>query len=190
MFDRWREARAQPHELNLIPIMNLMITLIPFLMLGAAFYHLGVIPTSLPDHVETSAPPPSDEKVTLNLVVAPDQMTVTASSATLPPETTDALRREVRNGPSGAYDLAALTAHLAEIKARYPKSDTLVVLPDAGLRYATLVEVLDATREQRLPDDPGGRPRYAPLFPVTVFSERILEAPDAGVDDAPAEATP
>ncbi|MFW5812197.1 MAG: ExbD/TolR family protein, partial [Alkalispirochaetaceae bacterium] len=69
MFDRWKQAREEPSELNLIPIMNLMMVLIPFLLLGAAFYHLGSIPTTLPTHRPEGGDPPenSDVVVTLSL---------------------------------------------------------------------------------------------------------------------------
>lgn len=181
MFDRFREARDQPSELNLIPIMNLMITLIPFLMLGAAFYHLGVIPTSLPDKVEAVSKPPKDAAVSLNLVIEPEQMVLTANSNAVPQDALDAMRRALPVTDKG-HDLVALQAHLLAIKTEYPKSDTIVLLPDAQLRYETLVAVLDAARERKLENG-----EFAPLFPVTVFSERILAEPDAGLEEAPPE---
>lgn len=189
MFDRFREARDKPGELNLIPIMNLMITLIPFLMLGAAFYHLGVIPTSLPDKVEAAAEPPKEAVVTLNLVIEAQRMILTASSAAVDQDTLDALRVELPATPQG-HDLKALVAQLVQIKGRYPKSDTLVVLPDGQLKYAELVEILDATRERALPGSTPDVPNFEPLFPVSVFSERILGEADAGAGDAQPGAQP
>ena len=54
--------------MNLL-LMNLMVILIPA-MLGAAFYHLGTIATSIPDNVPASdQPPPKDTKVTMSIEI-------------------------------------------------------------------------------------------------------------------------
>ncbi|MEZ4472914.1 MAG: biopolymer transporter ExbD [bacterium] len=180
MFERYREAREQAGALDLIPIMNLMVTLIPFLMLGAAFYHIGVIPASVPTQVERLGEPPSDAIVTVNLEVRGAAIVVSVQSATVEPEVLAGLGFELPRGPEAA---ARLTQRLLEVKARYPRSDTVVVLPDDDVRYAELVTLLDAAREQVLPAGPDGLPVVRSLFPVTVFSKRpVADATDAGVE--------
>ncbi len=186
-FDRWRQARDEPKELDLIPIMNLMVTLIPFLMLGAAFYHIGVIPTSLPAEASQAAAADADAIVTINLQIENDgALQIGATSPTLPPETLAGLAAVLPRGDSGP-DLAGLTRHLAGVKARYPKSDTLLLLPAPAVAYQTLIDVLDAAREQAAAD--GSPPTI--LFPVAVFSKK-LTAPeaDAGVEGAEPLAPP
>ncbi len=192
-FDRFRKARDEVGQLDLLPVMNLMVVLIPFLMLGAAFYHLGVIPTSLPTKVDVVPDkPPSDDIVTLNLLIEPERLVVSASSATLDEPTLRTLRREWR-APAGAYPLPDLQAHLVAVKTQYPKSDTLVVFPEASIAYQTLVDVLDTTRE-RVVGEKGGEPVHEPVFPVTVFSKPPIpdfDAPaDGGVPSAPADPAP
>ncbi len=188
MFERWQEARAErARELDLIPIMNLMVTLIPFLMLGAAFYHLGVIPTSLPAKVDQL---PEDKKpevtVTLNLLIDKERLALSASSAQLGQEELDGLRAELPS-KEGRYDVAGLQERLVAIKGRYPKSDTVVVLPEDDVRYQSLVEILDSTRERKA-GERGGEEMREPLFPVTVFSRPPIPEPDAL--DAPDAGTP
>jgi biopolymer transport protein ExbD len=188
-FDRWREARNEPKELDLVPIMNLMVVLIPFLMLGAAFYHVAVIPASLPAKVDVVSAPPADTiKVTAQLELdANGHIHLSASAATLDPETLARFAAELPPTPAGA-DLPQLVRRLQALKAQYPKSDTLLVLPEGDLSYQQLVAALDAAREipGATEDDPA-----TPLFPVAVFSKKIIapepvEGPDGGV--APEEA--
>ena len=79
---QWRKARREAEEVNLLPVMNLMVTLIPFLLLGAAFYKLGNIPTSIPPNVPAGeAPPQVDKKITVTCAIAPDKIVLTVSGA-------------------------------------------------------------------------------------------------------------
>jgi biopolymer transport protein ExbD len=175
---QWRKTRREAEEVNLLPVMNLMVTLIPFLLLGAAFYKLGNIPTSIPDNVPASdAKPPSDIKVTMNCVIEADRIVLTGSGAGLDEAGMDALGGVFANRGKDP-DLESVTNHLAVIKRRYPKSDTVIVLPHEKLQYQALVRVLDATREKKLSGkNAEGEQRVAVLFPVTVFS-RKLTIPD------------
>lgn len=178
-FDRWRQARDESKTLDLIPIMNLMVTLIPFLMLGAAFYHVGVIPTTLPAKVDEAAAPPSDVKITAQLELDADgTIRLSASAAQLDATQLGALAASF-SPKQGRADLAGLVAQLSAIKRRYPKSDTVLVLAADDLPYQQLVEALDAAR-----DTPGAKPdARVPLFPVAVFSKKLVPAVDAGVPE-------
>lgn len=44
------------------------------------------------------------------------------------------------------YDLGALQASLAELKALQPEKQQIVIVPDGGVPYARLLEVLDLVR--------------------------------------------
>ena len=183
MFNRWQKAQARAQDLNLIPIMNLMVVLVPFLLLGAAFLHMSNIPASLPTHRPDGVDDEerSDVVVTLSLQVQPDRLVLTGSAPELSEEDLAGLALELeREGTEegegrGGFDLAGFQSHLHGIKERYPKSDTLVVLPADGVRYQTLVRVLDAAREVPSTQENGADGEHEPLFPVTVFS-RLLEA--------------
>ena len=90
----------------------------------------------------------------------------------------DALAAEFAN-VGAAPNLKAVTDHLDALKARYPKSDTVVFAPHDGLPYQSLVRILDATREKRLPGkDANGEPLTRTLFPVTVFSQTRTAPPE------------
>ena len=180
MLDKWRQARKESQEMNLLPVMNLMVILIPALMLGAAFYHLGNIPTSIPDNVPASSDQPQkkDPKVTVYLKVMPDHVKLEGVGEILDKAATLALDKMLPN-VQGKPDLKGIQAHLMSVKTKYPKSDTVWVLPDPTVKYAVLVDIMDVSRERKLgPGEAKPGKEYEPLFPKTVFSKPLIAAPD------------
>jgi biopolymer transport protein ExbD len=173
LFRRFKRF-ADTETPNLIGIMNLFMVLIPFLLMGAAFYHIAVIPSSLPTHTPQESDVPTTPKtVTINMVILPDLIKLSASSTSLNEEELSAMSGEWPN-TGGKYQLAAITQQLKDIKADYPKSNTMIVLPHPTLKYEMLVTVLDSTRDYKLGVDPrSGEDLRADLFPIVVFSRFI-----------------
>ena len=70
-------------DLNLVPIMNLVVCLIPIVLLGASLVKIGVINVNAPKFGMGQATPSDDEKKPLNLTVAvgEDGFRITASGA-------------------------------------------------------------------------------------------------------------
>ena len=166
--------RKEPDDLNVIPVMNLFMVLIPFLLLGAAFYQIGVIPTSTPTHDPTASDiPETPTTVAANLLIEPDRLVVTFASTSLTPEELEEIAGRFPNR-DGRHDVDALRRHLRQIKSRYPESTTMTVLPHDRLDCQSLVTILDSAREYPIdPDDPFSP--HEELFPVTVFSKLITD---------------
>lgn len=171
MFEGFREAR-EPADVNLIPVMNLFVTLIPFLLLAAAFYHVGVIPTSLPSQTDEESDIASDKlAVTVNLLIEPDRIELSASSAVLDEETLAQLALTIERTDKG-FNLDLLGKALYEIKFRYDKSDTVIVLPAENVEYQDVVLILDRAREFTLHKGTD-KEKAIPLFPVVVMSRKV-----------------
>lgn len=171
LFGRYKRAKEEV-EVNLIPVMNLFVTLIPFLLLAAAFYHVGVIPTSLPSQTDQTSDIAADPRaVTVNLHLEPDRIQMSASSAVMDEETLSRLSLSMPRGPEG-FDLELLQSVLYQIKQKYEKSDTVIVLPDAEVEYKDVVMVLDVAREIVI-DEGTETEERVPLFPVVVMSQMI-----------------
>ncbi len=178
MFKRWQQAVDEGADINVVPVMNLFMVLIPFLLMGAAFYQIGVVPISTPTHnPEESDVPQTPTTVAVNLVLKADEMVLTASSTNLSAEELADLG-ERWPVVGGQYNLSALQSRLEYIKAKYPKSNTIVVVPHDDLAYQHLVEVLDVTRERPRTVDASGREIVEELFPVTVFTRFIPPPPE------------
>lgn len=182
MFDKWKRATQEPADLNIIPVMNLFMVLIPFLLAGAAFVKYGVIPTSTPTQSSsTEKKKKQDEdkpdRVMANLVIAPDEIQLTYSSSNVPESKRNELAESWDWDGSDEDVLLKLRRALRRAKEKYPESNTVTVLPHDELQYQTLVRVLDYTRERPTEKDGEGDSNTEPLFPVTVFSKYVPPDP-------------
>lgn len=178
-FDRWKDASEDAQDLNVIPVMNLFMVLIPFLLLGATFFHIGVIPTSTPTLSPSESDVPKTPKtVAVNLEVTEDLIRISAASVSLTPDELDELVGEWPK-KSGKYQVDALQQALVDIKNQYPESNTITVLPHEELNYQDLVGILDKTRNRQRGTNADGEPVFEELFPVTIFSRFVPPEPEA-----------
>lgn len=177
-FSKYRQAKDGASELNLIPIMNLFVVLIPFLLAGAAFLRIGVIPTSLPQNNPSEGDVPKTPTTVLcNLAIDDKGMTLTVASVSLTPEELEALGAVFPRKADGSYDNQGLQDHLKGLKVKYPGSNTLTLMPDDRVKYQDIVKILDKTREYNTGKLNSKKEEvYEQLFPVTIFS-KIIKAP-------------
>ena len=171
MFSRFQRARAQV-DVDLTPVMNLFVTLIPFMLLGAAFYHVGVIPISFPSQTDQQSDVATQvDSVTVDMLVTSESITISAANPSIPEEELEKLSLTLVREASG-FDMDMLSRALHLIKQRYPKSDTVIVLPDDEVSYADVIQVLDAARELVTNKGQLDEARI-PLFPVVVLSRKV-----------------
>ena len=83
-----KRRTQKAEDLNLVPIMNLVTILIPFLIMAAEFVQLAVIDSTLP---AIGAPTPQEEKpdtppLSLSLAITARGVTVMGADAVLSPE--------------------------------------------------------------------------------------------------------
>ena len=168
--DRQRigDGYMQTEDVNLVPIMNLFVVLIPFLLMSAAFFHISVINASVPAlQKEKNDLAKSDVAVTMMVRMKPEAYTITASSDTLPRGELDKLRTEIpRTGEDKG--LKGLNDHMLACKQRYPKSETMLLVPDASVQYQEVIATMDSGRWTELEQE-GAKVRYD-LFPNVVIS--------------------
>ena len=176
-----RQAASQP--LDLIPIMNLVTILIPFLLMAAQFVHLAVIDSTLPaigppqpvEEQEKPDKPPlqlslgvTAEGVRINgadHVLFPDGAPTVAEGEDKPP-TVPCTSGGVCTGVED-YDWSELTRLLSKIKDEYPDDENVIFVPDNKIRYEILISAMDATREDRANPGPDGARL---LFPFVVIA--------------------
>ncbi len=174
MFARRREVPDA--DLNLIPIMNLFVALIPFLLLSAVFFHLRVIRGSVPAATEGQTDiAKGPDTVTVTVQIDPAEgFHVSASSATLAPDEMAKLGRTIPK-KGKAYDYAALGQVMRSVKRQWDQSDTVIIVADPKVKYKELVETMDAAREIEIELDVGGvkkKQRYM-MFPRVVVSSLV-----------------
>jgi biopolymer transport protein ExbD len=147
------------HDLNLVPMIDMMVILVFFLIFTAVFSKTNILELNLPANQSTPIDLPKD--LQLEVIVHPNDIVVsdrrTGPLKTLP------------NVTSG-YDLLKLSLFLRQVKARFPAMQEATVLLGPDIQYDVLVQVMDTVRVFELP---------APTFTKAELF------PDISVGDAP-----
>lgn len=148
---RKRQKEEVDTDLNMVPIMNMFMVLIPFLLMSAAFYHIKAVNTSIPVHGNKSAKSnpvkeKEDIKITVVLALKTDQINVTALSDELGPKVLAELETTIERPAGTDLSVAALAQFLKMIKTRYPASDTLLLIPDDNISYDEIIQAMDCAR--------------------------------------------
>jgi len=159
-------------DLDLIPLMNLFVTMIPLLLLTAAFYHIGMVSVSVPTQSDDVSDLPVDRaSVTMNVQITTNGYTLTASSGSLSEAELKSLDAVIPKR-KGKYDIKKLNTYLEKVKRRYEQSDTIMVIPAPKVKYQDMVNAMDAARYMEVATTSGKKRKMA-LFPVVVVSSLV-----------------
>ncbi|MFQ5561356.1 MAG: ExbD/TolR family protein [Nitrospinota bacterium] len=153
-------------DIDMVPVMNMFLVLIPFLLISANFINLRVINTSVPvisASDEKNGKKKDDLKVTVVVELKEGGMKVSALSETLESAELEKIAVSYKNESSGKYSFDRMAAHLKGIKQRYPLSDTLIIVPDQEVLYDLIIQVMDVARYVE----------KKPLFPNMVLSGKV-----------------
>ena len=148
---RGRKGGDLDVEIDMVPIMNMFLVLIPFLLASSSFLNLKAINTSVPVMAETSSSPAQDDKksdikITATVKLEVNAIRLEATSSELPEAKLKALDATVKKDKKGEYRFSELAAALAKIKQGYPKSDTLILVPSDVILYDSIVKTMDVAR--------------------------------------------
>jgi biopolymer transport protein ExbD len=126
-------------DVDVKPMMNVLIILIPFLVSVAEYTRLAVIDMSLPPNITTVGGAGQGEKPKLKLtvVVTPSYFCITLGDAML-----DSIARK---GPDYSYD--SLAARLSDRRQTVDVKDEVIVAPRDGIQFKYVVRVMDACRK-------------------------------------------
>lgn len=129
---------ADAIDIDVTPVMNMFIILIPFLVSMAVFTHLAIIEFSLPPNVGTGLDDSEGKpKLKLTIVVTPGYLAVTHGENML-----DSIANI-----DGEYDLATLGRRLREHRDTTQIKDETVVAVRDRIRFKNVVRVMDLCRE-------------------------------------------
>jgi Biopolymer transport protein len=147
------------HDINVVPMIDMMIILVFFLIFTAVFTKTNILELNLPG--ADSAVPDLPEGLNLEIVVRKAGIEVADRGTGL-----------LKTVPStgGVYDLKGLSEYLQLVKSKYPDKQDATILLEQDIQYDTLVQVMDTVRVFAVP---GSQWAVAELFP------------DVSVGDAP-----
>jgi len=189
-------SKEQLQEMNILPIMNVFMILVPFLLLTAAFVQLTIVETSLPARGKSVSSPDAEvpkDKPKLNLTVflqedgfilagfggvlqleeAEEAEKPEEGEAETPPEAkrfTIEKKTVIEKGKAvKEYDWDRLQKTLKKVKEAFPNHYSIILLPDNEISYETIVKMMDVSREfdELLPD---GKKTKKWLFPSPVLA--------------------
>lgn len=142
--------RSAPQEVivNLVPMMDALVTMIAFLMYTMAFLQLTMI--------ESPLPLVSPEQNTSKLKERPLQLTLTVKDSSVllwsPFDLVPQL--EIQNQADGNPDFYKIHESLLEIKKKFPKENKIILVPKGVTSYDSIIATLDAVRNFEKTDLP------------------------------------
>jgi biopolymer transport protein ExbD len=151
MRKRLRHHR-QEAELNITAFLNLMVILIPFLLITAAFNRFAILDLYLPPGSEGAMK--AIKELQLEVIIRKESLVVADQRG--------GLIKRIQNNDEG-YDLKALNDLLVQIKARFPDKRNVFILSEPKTSYETMIKVMDAVRMTELVE--AGSLVQAELFP-------------------------
>jgi len=133
------EVAEESIDIDVTPVMNMFIILIPFLVSMAVFTHLSIIEFSLPPNVGTGLDDSKGKpKLKPTVVVSPDGLLVTLG---------DTMLDSLGITTSGEFDFPALRTTLVDVRTRLEEKEELIIASRDTITFNTLVKVMDVGRE-------------------------------------------
>jgi biopolymer transport protein ExbD len=158
-----RQARSHArrhgkNDINIVPMLDVMVILIFFLIFTAVFSKTRILELNLPADV----PQELEKLQQLELEVI-----IREGAIEVADRNTGLLQSFPRDDARG--DLKPLSDYLARVKARFPDKKDATVLPEPEVPYDTIVQVMDAVRAYDGMQD--GQPARGELFPQVALGD-------------------
>jgi biopolymer transport protein ExbD len=159
-----RRNHARYHQgrddLNIVPMIDMMVILVFFLIFTAVFSKTNILQLNLPSS-SNAVPLDLPKTLKLEVIIRPDDVVINDRNSgplkTLP-------------NTSAGLDLDGLSEFIRRVKSQFPQMTDATILPSPATSYDTLVQVMDTVRVYQLP--------VAPFSKAELF-------PDIAIGDAP-----
>ncbi len=139
-----KTLNPQEFELDLAPLLAVMVKLVPVLLLSSAFVQISIVETDLPQAVK-EAIQKQEEKPTASIQVKASlqggMQVIVAKGGSQKVETV-ALK-------DGKFDFQSLHKTLQKVKSENPEVFKLELAPDSDVAYADVVRMTDEARRSR-----------------------------------------
>jgi biopolymer transport protein ExbD len=173
-----RLSQSLEMDLDIRPVMNLMVVLIPLLLAGTEMVRLSIIEINLPptqaggggSSDEVQKPEKEQEqRLGLKIAITKSGFSIASASAVLAGEEGEGPTVPVNE--NGDYDFKKLREKLIEIKKAvknkdFKDKDSAIITASADIKYQIIIDVLDAIYSY-IDDERNVRP----LFPQINFGQ-------------------
>lgn len=138
-----RQDANHEFELDLAPLLSVMVKLVPVLLISSAFVQIMTIESDLPGSLTKVIEQSHQQSVQIKLVAENDKkvnlvLTIDGKNETLSIP-----------AKNGVIDFEAVHAGLVEVKKRYPQSFHLVLKASGSVTYQETVSLMDEARKAK-----------------------------------------
>lgn len=128
-------------DIEILPLMNLFIVLIPMLLLSAVFIEVTAVDMTLPGESSEEVSMPERQPLDLSVLIATDAYVIEGHG--IPTRTVERSDEDAD---------ARLGAVIAEIAREHPDEKSVRILSTPATRYGDIIAVMDISREAGLPN--------------------------------------
>lgn len=131
-------------DLDLAPLLAVMVKLVPVLLVSSAFVQLMVIESQLPQVVQQAITKQEKQENPVSIAMEADKNGFRVI-------TTEKGKEKVESIPmkDGQFDFASLHAKLIEVKRGHPEIFKIEINPDGQVAYKEIVKMMDEARQSR-----------------------------------------
>lgn len=161
-------------ELDLAPLLAVMVKLVPVLLMSSAFVQMMIIETELPQVVQEAIKQQDNNVKAAHITLEVNKV----EGVRIIVENNGQEKVEVVANKDKKFDYAALHAKLIELKKANPAIFKIDLSPDADVAYKDLVAIMDEARKVKSNDikfkftdtKTGVESQTDYMFPEIVFS--------------------
>lgn len=178
-----RHQKLEPMSLDIRPVMNLMVVLIPLLLAGSVWTKLAIKQLNLPPKTagggsaETEKPMEVQKRLGLSVIVSKQGFYIASQSGFLKG---DEARSSQGDEPSiplnedGSYNYEDLNAKLIEIKEKIKSTDfsdknSIILTAEANIPYKYIIKTMDNVTQFN--DEEG---KFRELFPQIIIGQVVI----------------
>lgn len=160
-------------ELNLAPMLDIIVSIVPMLLLSVVFTQIAMIETPVPQAVEKAMQAAQDKPNEVSITVHVSKTTGIKVSVSDKGESKEILIAS----QGGVFDLDRLQKEMHSVKTRYPQVFRLELHPDDTVQLSEIVAVMDRVRSKAKGDaqlvftdvESGKKVETDLMFPDVVF---------------------
>lgn len=133
-------------NIEMTPVMNLFLILVPFLLFTATFVNIAILELSLPQINKarnlTQQDQPPKQSILSTLEIREEGFALKSPTFNFP----------IIGKRNEAYDFEALLSQLNQIRQKFPDAQDMVIAPQDMIKYDTVISVMDRLRETGFPN--------------------------------------
>ncbi len=168
-----RKKVAALRNVNLVPLLDFIVAVIPVLLLSVSFTEYVILDASLPAFTEeTSFIDTQDQeqkKLGLTIAITTDGFVLGGTGGLLSVDGAGTLIKK----KNGLYDYELLNTKLLEVKKNYPNEWSIIIVPDSKTRFEEIIQTMDASRERK-EIDRNGNMKKTTMFPNVVLGGGVV----------------